>query len=72
LITIQPEIKELTYVIHPLLAAVYGTFKKENLEKQKDFDWHTVPVESKTFMENVKNSYNFSKIVMINLDGYES
>jgi len=23
-------------------------------------------------MENVKNSYNFSKIVLINLDGYES
>jgi len=28
MITIQPQIKELTYVIHPLLAAVYATFKK--------------------------------------------
>lgn len=68
----QPQIRELTYVVHPLLAAVYGTFKKENLEKQKDFDWTAVPVERNVFMENVKNSYNFSKIVVINLDGYES
>ena len=59
-------------MVHPLLAAVYGTFKKENLEKQKDFDWTVVPVERNVFMENVKNSYNFSKIVVINLDGYES
>lgn len=36
-------------------------------------DWNSnVPIEQTQFMDNVKSSYNFSKIVMINLDGYES
>lgn len=36
-------------------------------------DWRQgVPVETTKFMDNFKNSYNFSKIVFINLDGYES
>jgi hypothetical protein len=72
LVTIQPKINELTYVIHPLLACIYSNFKKENLEKQKDFNWINIPVERLPTMENAKGSYNLSKIVFINLDGYES
>ena len=71
LINVIPEVKQLTYVVHPLLTAVYANFKKENLEKQTNFNWKdSVPVETKMFMDITKNSYNYSKVVFINLDGY--
>ena len=38
----------------------------------KDYDWSKIDVESIPMIENIKSSYNCSKVVMINLDGYES
>ena len=72
MVTIQPQIGELTLLLHPLLWATAATFKKENHEKAKDFDWSQVPAESIPMMENTKSSYNCSRVVLINLDGYES
>ena len=52
--------------------AISANFKKENHEKTKDYDWARTEVESIPMMENLKGSYNSSKVVFINFDGYES
>lgn len=72
MITVQPKINELTLLFHPLLAAIAANFKKENNEKTKDMIWSKIDVQSIPMMENLKNSYNSSRVVLINLDGYES
>lgn len=40
----------------------------------KGYDWNNIDVESIPMMENSKalQSHNCSKVVLINLDGYES
>ena len=35
MVTVQPEIGELTMLLHPLLWTIAATFKKENYEKVK-------------------------------------
>ena len=72
LITVQPQINELTLLIHPLLLAIGANFKKENHEKVKDYDWSKIEVDSIPMMENLRSSYNTSRVVFVNLDGYES
>jgi hypothetical protein len=72
LITIQPKINELTLLLHPLLMAIGANFKKEHHEKVKDFDWSKIKAESIPMMDNNRASYSCSKVVLINLDGYES
>lgn len=72
LVTIQPRVEELTMLFHPLLVAVAANFKKENHEKEKDYNWAATKVESIPLMDTPKSSFNCSRVVLINLDGYES
>ncbi len=59
-------------LIHPLLIAISANFKKQNHEKTKDFQWGKIDVDSIPMMQNAKSSFNSSKVVFINLDGYQS
>lgn len=52
--------------------AIGTNFKKESHEKTKDYEWGKIQVDHIPMMETIKNSYNYSKVAFINLDGYES
>ena len=74
----QPNMEMLTHLVHPLLLGIYAEQQREQVEWEHQYqhDIHTISFEERVQKDATlppdPPQFDISKVLFLNLDGYES